>query len=75
MEISEAILAEWKRQAQKDNLLDEYEYHLGMIYPPLPYRAWLLKYRALERIQGAADYLEETKTLKRETDLCNALGY
>jgi len=75
MELSEAILNEWKKQAESDGLLEEYEYHLGMIYPPLPYRLWKIKYAELQKIQSATDYLDNTRTMPRETALCNELGY
>ncbi len=75
MENSEALLNEWKAQAKKDGLLDDYEYHLGMVYPPLPYGRWRLKFNALKRIQDAPDYMDNMKTLRQETQLCNELGY
>lgn len=73
--INETILVEWKRQAENDGLLSEYEYHIGMINPPLPYQRWKLKYNALKRIQEAPDYYNNTRNIKREQSLCNELGY
>jgi hypothetical protein len=75
--MTEALLKEWKRQAKKDNLLDDYEYHLGMFENPLPYRQWKLKLDALTTIQNRPDYFSNLPQhlIDRETELCNALGY
>ncbi len=75
MTISEAILAEWKRQAAVDGKLEDYEYHLGMIYPPLPYLQWKMKVAELDRIQSAPGYMDNPRSIPRETQLCNELGY
>lgn len=68
----------WRKQAKQDGLLDDYDYHLGMINPPLPYQMWKMKFKSLEALQAISEsdprYFAES-TFKRETELCNALGY
>jgi hypothetical protein len=75
--ISETIINEWKRQAEKDGNLDDYEYHLGMFSDPLPYQQWKLKFISLNRIQARPDYFDNMSQslINKETALCNALGY
>lgn len=75
--MTEALLNEYKRQAQKDNLLDDYEYHLGMVNNPLPYQQWKLKFNTLNAIQARPDYYDNISQtiIDRETKLCNELGY
>jgi hypothetical protein len=70
-----AQLALWQRLAAQDNLADEYNYHLSMICPPLPYGMWKMKFKALEAIQNAPDYLDTTQSMDYELKLCNDLGY
>ena len=79
MAIEQCILDEWKAQAKKDGALEEYTYHLGMIYPPLPYRLWKMKKEALDRIQARTDYKEgfdlPPGMEERANRLCKELGY
>jgi hypothetical protein len=75
MEISETILNEWKRQAAADKLLEEYEHHRCVIYPPLPYLVWKRKFAQLNAIQEAPGYMDTPGNIARETRLCNELGY
>ena len=80
-QISQALLDEWKAQAKKDGNLDDYKYHLGMIYPPLPYQQWKLKFDKLNHIQATPGYLEGENNptldrLSKQADrLCAELGY
>jgi hypothetical protein len=75
--MTKAQLKEWKAQAKTDNLLNDYEYHLGMVNNPLPYQLWKLKLNTLNAIQARPDYYDNlSQTLiDRETKLCNELGY
>jgi hypothetical protein len=77
--ISEAILNEWKRQAEDDGQLEEYIYHLGMVYPPVPYGVWKMKKTALDRIQARDDYKEgrdlPVGMAARHDQLIKDLGY
>ena len=75
--MTQALLNEYKKQAKKDNLLDDYEYHLGMVDNPLPYQQWKLKFNALNAIQARPDYYDNISQslIDRETKLCNELGY
>ena len=77
--ISEAILKEWKEQAEAAGELEEYVYHLGMVYPPLPFRLWQMKKQALDRIQARADYKEGRDLplgmMARHDKLIKELGY
>jgi hypothetical protein len=79
MQINDIILKEWKNQSKKDGCLVEYEYHLGMIFPPLPYRKWKMKFDLLNSYQARPGY-QEGKDFgssfdKRVNDLCIELGY
>lgn len=73
------IFDEWKSQAQKDNNLDEYLYHLSMKEKPLPYGQWKMKYNELKTIQAREDYKNGDplpgNMERRSIDLCNQLGY
>lgn len=78
MEISESLLKFWREAAQKDGLADDYDYHLKMVYPPLPYGRWKLKFERLTRIQADPRYPtgEEMGGLEVVADkLCTELGY
>ncbi len=79
MAIERCILDEWKSQAEKDGMLEDYNYHLGMIYPPLPYQKWKMLKESLDRIQELPAY-REGRSLPpgmedRANDLCKRLGY
>ena len=78
-QISDAILTEWKRQAEADGNTNEYNYHLGMIYPPLPYLKWHLKKTMLDRIQARQDYKDGLDlpmgVEDRHDQLIKELGY
>ena len=76
--MTETQLKEWKRQAKKDGLSDDYEYHLGMIANPLPYLRWKMKFKLLEQIQSIPESSPRyfaPETFRREKELCNELGY
>ncbi|GAF91536.1 unnamed protein product [marine sediment metagenome] len=76
--ITKALLDEWKRQAEKDGNLDEYEYHLGMVREPFPYRQWKRKKATLDKIQARDDYDDlshDNPVIVFETQLCQELGY
>jgi len=79
MELTDAIIKEWKAQAEADGLLKDYTYHLGMIYPPIPYQMWKLKFEALNRIQARQDFKDGLDLPmgmeKRHNELCRELGY
>lgn len=69
---------EWKDQAEEAGRLEDYKYHLGMMEKPLPFRMWLMKIEALDRIQTREDYQEGRELPpgleERATRLCKELG-
>ena len=79
LDITQAILDEWKQMATDDGNADEYQYHIGMVYPPLPYKLWKLKKEALDRIQARDDYqagLDLPQGVEHRADeLVKELGY
>lgn len=79
MEITQPILDEWKAQAEKNGQLDEYTYHLGMVFPPLPYQLWKLKKASLDMIQARQDFKDGLEIPagmeERHIELCKELGY
>jgi len=76
--LTESQLQLWREMAAREGLGDEYDYHLSMVAPPLSYGFWKMKFASLEAIQRRSDYEElsnNSPIIKRETALCNELGY
>lgn len=64
--------------ATKENLAQDYDYHLSMVEKPLPFGLWKMKFELLNKLQNSEAYLsdrESTSLDRMVGKLCAELGY